>query len=132
MSVRSGSNGRGDRGLFAPGNKLASGNPNAKRMHELRSAVLEAVTKDQVEKVINKLGELAAGGDTAAAKVFLDYTIGRPAQAVELSGPDGEPLTGADWPKIQAAILEALAPFSEARVAVALRLRSLNDDGDEG
>ena len=88
-SVRTGFDGRNGRGLFAPGNKIAKGNLLARRMAELRRLALETETPEQVSRVFVKLRELALEGDVAAARTYLTFTIGRPPQAVELSGAGG-------------------------------------------
>src|SRR3954468_11494102 len=101
--VKPGSNGRPGHtpdGKFARGNKLASGNPVAKRMYELRRALLDAADAGTVQRVARKMGELAAGGDVAAARLYLEYTVGRVPQAIELSGPDGSPI-GLDWARLE-------------------------------
>src|SRR4051812_39257683 len=119
--VSPGPNGRAGHtpdGKFARGNKLASGNPVAKRMYELRRALLDAADAGTVQRVARKMGELAAEGDVAAAKLYLEYAVGRVPQAIELSGPDGEPI-GLDWGRVHTAIMGALAEFPQARVAVA-------------
>jgi hypothetical protein len=131
-TIRNDSNGRLDGGRFAPGHQFAKGNPNARRMYALRKALLDSAGPDDVRRVGKKLLDLAEGGDVAAAKVWLEYTVGKPPQALELSGPDGEPL-GVDWPRLQAVLLGALGRYPEAKVAVAVALRGLADDArDDG
>ena len=125
--VAPGSNGRGPGGRFAPGNRLAQGNLVNRRMYYLRARLLSAISPAAIEAAGRQLCAQAEAGDLAAIRVLLDYAVGRPPQAVALSGPDGEPL-GTDWGRVQAALTEALAPFAEARVAVALKLRGLVDD----
>jgi hypothetical protein len=134
LTVKPGSDGRLPDGRFAAGNAIARGNPVNRRMASLRAALLDSATSEAVQAVGAKLAELARGGDVQAAKVWLDFVVGKPPQAVELTGADGEPLAGLDWGRVQGAILDALAPFSEAKVAVALKLRELTDDarGDAG
>jgi hypothetical protein len=53
------------------------------RMHQLRSALLEAADPPTVRAVLLKLGELALEGDVLAAKLYLEYTCGKPKQPVE-------------------------------------------------
>jgi hypothetical protein len=119
------SNGRHPDGRFNYGHKFARGNPVHRRMAALRGALLDATTPEDVQAVGAKLAELAKGGDVQAAKVWLDAVIGRPVQAVELTGADGESL-GLDWSRVEAAVLTALQPFGEqARFAVALALRGV-------
>src|SRR4051812_16452448 len=126
-AVRTDSDGRTPDGRFGPGNRLSGGNPNARRLFELRKALLDSADADDVRRVGRRLLALAEDGDVQAAKLWLENVVGKPAQAIELSGPDGEPL-GVDWGRLQAVLLGALSRFPEARVQVALALRGLADD----
>jgi hypothetical protein len=83
---------RSERGQFLPGNQLAAGNPNHRRMYELRKSMLDAVTPKMVEDVTIKLVELAKEGDLEAVKVFFSYVLGKPVQAIELTGEAGGPV----------------------------------------
>jgi hypothetical protein len=83
-------NGRSTKGLFAPGNTIAKGNVGNARMKALRRALIDCVTPEKVEEVEATLYRLAVGGDVTASKTWLDHVIGRPVQAVELSGGDGQ------------------------------------------
>ena len=65
-------------GQFAMGNKLGRGNPHARAVNRLRSALLRAVKSRDVQDVAKALLDKAREGDTAAARILLDYTIGRP------------------------------------------------------
>jgi hypothetical protein len=129
--VTSVDNGRSPGGRFAPGNRFATGNPNSRRMHDLRRVLLEAVGDDDIRAVVARLFEQAKGGDVQAAKLVLEYAVGRPAQSVELSGPDGAVL---DLGRLGGEVLAALAGYPEARILVAARLRSLvgEDLGHDG
>lgn len=113
-------------GRFAPGNRAALGNPLNRRMQALRKALLDSAEPDDVRRVGKRLLALAEEGDVQAAKVYLDFLIGRPAQAIELSGPDGEPL-GVDWERLQTVLLTSLSRFPEARLAVVMALKGLAD-----
>lgn len=73
-----GSNGRGGGGRFAPGNKLARGNPHAKRVARLRSALLKAVSPADLREVVTALLTSAKGGDVPAAKELLQRLLGPP------------------------------------------------------
>lgn len=119
---------RGPRGHFAAGNKLASGNPRAKRMYELRRQFLDAIADGTIAALAKKLQVLALQGDMDATKLLFDYTLGRPSQAVELSGPDGEPL-GLNIGAVTTIVLNALAgpEHAEARVKIAADLMRLGD-----
>jgi hypothetical protein len=126
-----GSNGRAPGGKFAPGNSFGRGNPNLVKMHALRRRLLDTVDEDAMGRVAAKLVQTAESGDLDAIKILLSYTIGRPPQAIELTGADGTPL-GLDFSTIQAAILRALAGHPDARVKVAAELRTLIDVGGDG
>jgi hypothetical protein len=70
-------------GRFLPGWKGGPGNPFARRTAKLRSALLDAVDEDRLKRVVAKVVDMAEGGDLAAAKLLLSYTVGRPAPAVD-------------------------------------------------
>jgi len=78
--------GRLPTGQFAPGNRLSvgnqggsGGNPVHRRMKALQGAIVRSVTAGQVQRVMNKMYEMAVAGDVAAARVFLDRSCGRAA-----------------------------------------------------
>jgi hypothetical protein len=122
-------NGRSYDGRFAPGNQISQGNLGNKRMKELRRALLDSATPEAVREVGEALQEMARGGDVAAAKVWLDHVIGKPVQAVELSGPDGSAL---DLSTIVGTIMVALGDMPEARVKVAAAFRRLGEETGSG
>ena len=76
-----GLNGRDERGRFAAGNPGGPGNPHAKKVGKLRSAMLTAVTDDEMRSIVKKLVELARSGNVPAAKEVLDRCLGRPVEA---------------------------------------------------
>ena len=117
-----GPNGRTPDGRFALGNQAAAGNPINRRMKELRRALLDSTRPEDVTEVGKTLCELATGGDVQAARVWLEFVIGKPPQALEVSGPDGQAL---GMEVVMTAVLVALAPYPEARLAVAARLKEV-------
>jgi hypothetical protein len=78
-----GASGRAADGKFAAGNKCAKGNPFGRRLAAMRQAVLDAVSEDDVRAIMAALVGQAKGGDVAAARVVLQYAVGKPAAAVE-------------------------------------------------
>lgn len=70
--------GRGKDGKFAPGNKCARGNPHGKKVAQLRTAMLGAVSQKDFRLVFKKMLELAKKGDTTAAKILVDRMLGPP------------------------------------------------------
>src|SRR5688500_17177775 len=75
------SDGRDGSGRFVPGNKGGPGNPHARKVGQLRSALLETVTEDDMKAVATKLVEMARGGHLPAIKELLERTLGRPLEA---------------------------------------------------
>ena len=77
------SNGRDSAGRFAPGNSASNGNPHARRVGQLRSAMLAAVSEDDVRDVIKAMIKKAVDGDTAAARILLDRCLG-PSESLDV------------------------------------------------
>jgi hypothetical protein len=75
--------GRDSHGRFAPGNPGGPGNPFYRRQAEFRRAALAAFTPEDVASLLRVMLALGRNGDTAAARVFLDYAVGKPAKAAE-------------------------------------------------
>lgn len=71
-----GDNGRDAGGRFAKGNPGGPGNPHARQVAELRSALLSAVSIDDLLAVIKALVQKAQGGDVQATKLLLDRLLG--------------------------------------------------------
>jgi hypothetical protein len=71
------SNGRTGAGKFAPGNKLATGNPHAKAVQRLRAELMRTVTAEDLRLIVAKLVEKAKAGDVIAAREVLDRCLGK-------------------------------------------------------
>lgn len=69
---------RQDKGQFAKGNKGGPGNPHAATVAKLRGAMLKAVTPTAIKRVMNKLIQMAEGGDLKAIELLLNRTCGKP------------------------------------------------------
>ena len=78
---KTGNNGRGEGGRFASGNKFAKGNPFARQIAQLRSALVSAVTPEDMAAIVAKLIDLAKSGNVPAAKEVLDRVLGKPHEA---------------------------------------------------
>jgi hypothetical protein len=76
---------RDDHGRFLPGNRAAVGNPMARRVQRLRVAMLRALRPVDLPDVTRAMVDAAKAGDVAAARLLLDYTVGRPPQAAPLA-----------------------------------------------
>jgi hypothetical protein len=79
-----GANGRAANGRFAPGNKGGPGNPLAKKVAELRSALLASVSPRDVQDIVRRIKREAKNGDIAAARELLDRVLGKAVQAIQV------------------------------------------------
>ena len=70
-------NGRTARGRFAKGNPGGPGNPYAKRVADLRAALLESVTEADIRAVARALVKRAKAGEVAAIRELLDRLVGK-------------------------------------------------------
>jgi hypothetical protein len=117
-------------GRALPGNRLSIGNkganPLARRMNELRRLLTEAATEDDIRDIYRSLLAAAKSGDVAAARLLLDHLIGRPKESIEVSAGDGQSI---GLEVIMKAVLAALEPFPEARLAVAAKLKEVGEVG---
>ena len=123
-------------GQLQPGHKVSvgnrGGNPNYKRMSELKRALIACGSEEDIQKLYASLLAAALEGDTSAAKLLLDHLVGRPAQTVEVSGTDGDPVKF-DMRAFTAIITTALADYPEAQYKLAAALRGVKLDGpDDG
>jgi hypothetical protein len=75
--------GRGANGRFLKGNKGGPGNPHARQVAALRQAFIAAVTADDISTIAQAMIEKARQGDVAAARLVIQYSLGRPAEAVD-------------------------------------------------
>lgn len=78
VSITPSTNGRNGNGKFACGNTFGRGNPHAKKVASLKSALLQSVSPSDIKKIIKGMVKKAQEGDTAAAKLILPYLIGQP------------------------------------------------------
>jgi|SRR5665213_488938 len=73
--------GRGPAGRFGPGNSFSRGNPHARRIAQIRAALMEACDPERIKKAAEALMVQAEGGDRFALAELLDRTLGRPVSA---------------------------------------------------
>src|SRR5262245_14190575 len=77
--------GRRANGQFDVGNPGGPGrpaNPHGRHVACLRSALVGAVTAEDMTQLGRKLVELAVAGDLGAAELLLAHTVGKPAKSV--------------------------------------------------
>jgi hypothetical protein len=74
---------RDNMGRFCKGNPGGPGNPHARYAAELRKAFAEEVKAEDLRKVARAMLQGAQEGDTAAARLVLAYTLGKPMGGVD-------------------------------------------------
>jgi hypothetical protein len=88
--------GRDAGGRFVKGWKGGPGNPYARKVAALRSALIKAIDADKMEKLADSLYRQALAGDVAAATLLLRYCVGVPREA-----PDPDCLDADEWKKLR-------------------------------
>jgi hypothetical protein len=71
-------NDREANGQFAKGNPGGPGNPYARQVAAMRLRALDRVSGDDVEAILSKMVTLAKEVDVPAARLVLQYTLGKP------------------------------------------------------
>ena len=89
--------------------------------------MLDAVAPEKVREITATLCTLAADGDVPAARLVLEYALGKPVQGVE-SERAGRRAPGPGLGKGRGGDPGRPGRFPEARFAVAWHLRGLVDD----
>lgn len=69
-------------GQFGEGNKYGKGNPHAQKVARLRTAMIEAVSIDDMQAIVTALVTQAKAGDIQSIKILLPYLIGAVPQSV--------------------------------------------------
>jgi hypothetical protein len=87
------SSARNDNGTFVKGHQSPGpGNPINAKVQKLRQALIESVGTEDMQEIIKALITNAKAGDVQATKELFDRVLGKPMQAIEMSGPEGGPV----------------------------------------
>ena len=81
---------RDGRGRFTKGNSGGPGSPYNRRVAELRSALLDAVTPKDVAAMVAAMIGKAKDGDSVAFRVIAPYLFGKPSEATEIEEDGGK------------------------------------------
>ena len=84
---------------FGPGNQMARSNKHKRRRAGYHAALLDQIGGVELAKIGLVLYQLALKGDVSAAKVLLDYAVGRP-----LRQPDPD-----EWETTTPSLADAMA-----------------------
>ena len=85
---------RSSNGQFGVGNPGGPGNPYARRVAALRTALMDAVTDDDIRAVATALVKRAKAGEVPAIRELLDRLVGKPTERAEQSHATINVVTG--------------------------------------
>jgi hypothetical protein len=88
--------GRDAHGRFRPGNQGGPGNPFARKVAALRKTLLDCVSEQDLKDMAEALKLKARQGDTAAIKLLLQYSVGKPE-----SPKDPDRMDADEWQRLQ-------------------------------
>jgi hypothetical protein len=77
-------------GRFLKGNPGGPGNPYVKQVAALKASLYEALTPADIRAVMAKMRDEALAGSVAAARLLLEYSIGRPLPGTTASVLDAQ------------------------------------------
>jgi hypothetical protein len=123
--------GRDSNGRFAKGWKGGPGNPFARKVAQLRSALINAVTEADIAEVAQALLKRAKFGWPAEAKLLLMYVVGKPTEAPNPDGMDLDEFRLLDAFPTRAELLRAMLDGLPPDQAVALFTQTLPKDRAE-
>lgn len=85
---------RSPNGQFGAGNPGGPGNPYARRVAALRTALMDAVTDEDIRAVARALVHQAKAGEVPAIRELLDRLVGKPTAKAEQCAPVITVVTG--------------------------------------
>jgi hypothetical protein len=114
---------------FKKGHRISVANRGNRSVRTFRNQLVNSTTFEQVKEVIDEVLKVAREDRKVSAyKLWLEYVVGRSPVALEIGGPDGEPLAI----KMVTAIMMAFGDDSVSRSKVARAVRQIelmaNDD----
>jgi hypothetical protein len=74
---------RQSNGRFAKGNRGGPGNPFARQVAAFRACLINSVTEEDMEVIVDKLVDWARDGNLQAIKLLFSYLLGTPKPVVE-------------------------------------------------
>lgn len=77
-------------GRFTKGCPGGPGNPYVRQVAQLKAALYEALSESDIAAVAQTMVKRAVEGDVAAARLVLEYAVGKPVSGALASALDGE------------------------------------------
>jgi hypothetical protein len=74
---------RSANGRFAPGNPGGPGNPFGRQVVGLKKVVLTKITEERMGEMVEVMFARAIAGDMTAARILMQYSLGKPAEAID-------------------------------------------------
>ena len=136
MSIENDVNPKGSReanGRFAEGNPGGRGNPFGRRLCANRAAILNVIGPEEIEQVMAALMKEALAGDLQAAKLILQYAVGKPAAAKEPDRVDVDEFEVAKAKRVphSEAVIALLDMPVEKATAMAGQTPIMHDDPEQ-
>ena len=88
-----GQHGRDSMGRFTTGNPGGPGNPHSRQVADIRRAMVEAVSEDDLQAIVATLIAKAKAGNIMAAREVLDRLLGKPKASMDLTTDTSDSLT---------------------------------------
>jgi len=107
---------RDEKGRFVKGNPGGPGNPYSRQVAELKRALFDAVTYEDIKRLAKALLKQALNGNVNASKLLLSYLLGVPKMEFEIRSVDAilqeeeENPLGLPTPQEMAKLLRCLPP----------------------
>ncbi len=79
-------------GRFGAGNRFGRGNPSSARRAHWQRVIDEAISDDDMRRVVDACLKMAESGDAQAIKQMSDWTVGRPVPLPEERDTEDAPL----------------------------------------
>jgi len=80
-------------GRFTTGNPGGPGNPHSRQVADIRRAMVEAVSEDDLQAIVATLIAKAKAGNIMAAREVLDRLLGKPKASMDLTTDTSDSLT---------------------------------------
>ena len=99
---------RGENGRFLKGNAGGPGSPYVKQVAALKASLYEALTPADINAIMQRMLAEAVAGNVPAARLVLEYSVGKPLPGSTASALDGEMMAKLNFDRLTADELASL------------------------